>query len=179
MSIESRMEKAIEATKREWAKVRTGVATPAILDSINVDYYGTPTPINHLAKITVPEARVLMISPWERPMLSEIEKAILASNIGLNPTNDGDFIRISMPVLTADRRKELAKTVRAVAEDGKVAIRNIRRDENDAYKKEAKEAAISEDEIKKELVEIQKITDSYSAQIDVLCKAKEEDVLKV
>lgn len=177
--IESRMQKAVDTAKREWAKIRTGMATPTLLDSVNVDYYGTPTPVSHLAKISVPEPRVLAIAPWEKNMLAEIEKAILAANMGLTPTNDGDFIRITMPILTAERRQDLAKQVRAVAEDGKVAVRNIRRDENDHLKKQGKDDATSEDEVKKGLDEIQKVTDKYVAILDSLCKEKEEDVLKV
>jgi ribosome recycling factor len=177
--IKERMEKAVLATEREWAKIRTGMATPALLDSVMVDYYGTPTAVSHLAKITVPEPRMLMISPWEKPMLAEIEKAILTANLGVTPTNDGDFIRITMPILTEDRRKDLAKQVRQIAEDGKIAVRNIRRDENDKIKKTGKDDGLSEDEIKKELDGVQKTTDGFIARIDELCKKKEDDVLKV
>ena len=179
MSVAERMEKAIEATKRDWAKIRTGIATPAVLDEVMIDYYGAPTPIQHVANITVPEPRVLMIVPWEKPMLEAIEKAILMANLGFNPQNDGENIRITMPALTSERRAELAKQVRKISEDGKVAIRNIRRDENEKLKKEAKEVNMSEDDLKDELADIQKDTDSFIAKLDKLCEEKEADVLKV
>jgi ribosome recycling factor len=177
--IEDRMSKAVEATQREWTKIRTGQANPSLLDVVMVNYYGTATPVSHLAKISVPEPRVLAIAPWEKNLLAEIEKGIMAANLGLTPTNDGDFIRITMPILTQERRQDLAKQARAIAEEGKVAIRNIRRDENDSYKKSAKDSGVSEDEIKKELDTIQKITDRFIAEIDELCKKKEADILKV
>jgi ribosome recycling factor len=179
MSIEERMEKAIEATRREWAKIRTGVATPALLDGVSIEYFGAQTPISHVASIKAPEPRTLAIAPWEKDMLGEIEKAILASNLGLNPSNDGSIIRLVLPVLTQERRVELSKKVRKVSEEGKIAVRNIRRDENDKFKKEAKELGISEDEIKGELEEIQKITDGFVKNIDDLSAAKEADIMTV
>jgi ribosome recycling factor len=179
MSIEERMEKAIEATRREWAKIRTGVATPALLDGVSIEYFGAQTPISHVASIKAPEPRTLAIAPWEKDMLGEIEKAILASNLGLNPSNDGSIIRLVLPVLTQERRVELSKKVRKVSEEGKIAVRNIRRDENDKFKKEAKELGISEDEIKGELEEIQKITYGFVKNIDDLSAAKEADIMTV
>lgn len=179
MSINERMNKAIESCQREWSKVRTGNATPAILDGVNVDYYGAPTPISHVANVSIPEARVIAISPWEKEMFGPIEKAIFESNLGLTPMSDGSFIRLNLPILTSERRQELAKQARSIGEDGKVAIRNIRRDENDKLKKEGKEAGLSEDLIKDELEEIQSITDGFVKKIDELLTVKESEILKV
>ena len=178
-SVEERMEKAVENCQREWAKIRTGLATPNILDGINVDYYGTPTPILHLASVKATEPRVLSIIPWEKPMLGPIEKAIFASNLGLTPTNDGSCIRLTFPMLTGERREELTKIVRKVAEEGRVAVRNVRRDENDSLKRQAKDEDWPEDMLKGETDKVQKLTDRYIAKIDELCAAKEADVLKV
>jgi len=175
--IQAKMEKAIEATQREFSRIRAGQASPAILNDIRVDYYGTPTPISQLAKISVPEPRMLMVTPWERPLLEGIEKAILAANIGVTPMRDGGSVRISMPILTQERRQELAKSARKHAEEGRVAIRNIRRDANDALKKKEKE--LGEDQLKKQMDEIQKLTDKFTAKIDELLAAKEADILKV
>ena len=142
-----KMDKAIEATEREFAKVRAGKATPAILNDVRVDYYGTPTPISQVAKVSVPEPRMLLVTPWEKTMVDPIDKAILAANIGLTPMKDGNCIRVSLPILTTERRQELAKIVRKHAEEGRVAIRNIRRDANDAIKKNKD---LPEDEVKKQ-----------------------------
>jgi ribosome recycling factor len=171
-----KMEKAIEATEREFAKVRAGKATPAILNDVRVDYYGTPTPISQVAKVSVPEPRMLLVTPWEKTMVDPIDKAILAANIGLTPMKDGNCIRVSLPILTTERRQELAKIVRKHAEEGRVAIRNIRRDANDAIKKNKD---LPEDEVKKQQDEIQKATDKAIAQIDCLLAEKEADILKV
>ena len=171
-----KMDKAIEATEREFAKVRAGKATPAILNDVRVDYYGTPTPIAQVAKVSVPEPRMLLVTPWEKTMVDPIEKAILAANIGLTPMKDGNCIRVSLPILTTERRQELAKIVRKHAEEGRVAIRNIRRDANDAIKKNKD---LPEDEVKKQQDEIQKATDKAIAQIDALLAEKEADILKV
>ena len=171
-----KMDKAIEATEREFAKVRAGKATPAILNDVRVDYYGTPTPISQVAKISVPEPRMLLVTPWEKTMVDPIDKAILAANIGLTPMKDGNCIRVSLPILTTERRQELAKIVRKHAEEGRVAIRNIRRDANDAIKKNKD---LPEDEVKKQQDEIQKATDKAIAQIDALLAEKEADILKV
>ena len=171
-----KMDKAIEATEREFAKVRAGKATPAILNDVRVDYYGTPTPISQVAKVSVPEPRMLLVTPWEKTMVDPIDKAILAANIGLTPMKDGNCIRVSLPILTTERRQELAKIVRKHAEEGRVAIRNIRRDANDAIKKNKD---LPEDEVKKQQDEIQKATDKAIAQIDALLSEKEADILKV
>jgi len=171
-----KMNKAIEATEREFSKIRAGQASPAILNDVRIDYYGTPTPISQVAKVSVPEPRMLLVSPWEKTMVDPIEKAILAANIGLTPMKDGNCIRVSLPILTTERRQELAKIARKHAEEGRVAIRNIRRDANDALKKNKD---LPEDEVKKQQDEIQKATDKAIAQIDSLLAEKEADILKV
>ena len=171
-----KMSKAIEATEREFSKIRAGQASPAILNDVRIDYYGTPTPISQVAKVSVPEPRMLLVSPWEKTMVDPIEKAILAANIGLTPMKDGNCIRVSLPILTTERRQELAKIARKHAEEGRVAIRNIRRDANDAIKKNKD---LPEDEVKKQQDEIQKATDKAIAQIDSLLAEKEADILKV
>ncbi len=179
--VKIRMEKSIDSLIRDLAKIRTGVATPAMLDNVKVDYYGTPTPISHLANITVPEPRAILIQPFEKAMLGPIDKAILMSDLGLNPANDGNTIRLSLPILTTERRKELAKKARAVGEEGKISVRNIRRDENEHLKKEAKNDAstLSEDQINDLKEEIQKITDQYIAKLDVIIQDKEKDITEV
>ena len=171
-----KMAKAIEATEREFTKIRAGQASPAILNDIRIDYYGTPTPISQVAKVSVPEPRMLLVAPWEKQLVDLIEKAIYAANIGLTPMKDGNSIRVSLPILTTERRQELAKIARKHAEDGRVAIRNIRRDANDAIKKDKE---MPEDEAKKQQDEIQKATDKAIAKIDALLAAKEADILKV
>ncbi len=171
-----KMNKAIEATEREFSKIRAGQASPAILNDVRIDYYGTPTPISQVAKVSVPEPRMLLVSPWEKTMVDPIEKAILAANIGLTPMKDGNCIRVSLPILTTERRQELAKIARKHAEEGRVAIRNIRRDANDALKKNKE---LPEDEVKKQQDEIQKATDKAIARIDSLLAEKEADILKV
>ncbi|SHI91879.1 ribosome recycling factor [Fibrobacter sp. UWP2] len=173
---EQKMDKAIEATEREFSKIRAGQASPAILNDVRVDYYGTPTPISQVAKISVPEPRMLLVSPWEKTLVDPIDKAILAANIGVTPMKDGNCIRVTLPILTQERRQELAKVVRKHAEEGRVAIRNIRRDANDALKKNKD---LPEDEVKKQQDEIQKTTDKYIAKIDALLAEKEADLLKV
>ena len=173
---EQKMDKAIEATEREFSKIRAGQASPAILNDVRVDYYGTPTPISQVAKISVPEPRMLLVSPWEKTLVDPIYKAILAANIGVTPMKDGNCIRVTLPILTQERRQELAKVVRKHAEEGRVAIRNIRRDANDALKKNKD---LPEDEVKKQQDEIQKATDKYIAKIDALLAEKEADLLKV
>ena len=173
---EQKMDKAIEATEREFSKIRAGQASPAILNDVRVDYYGTPTPISQVAKISVPEPRMLLVSPWEKTLVDPIDKAILAANIGVTTMKDGNCIRVTLPILTQERRQELAKVVRKHAEEGRVAIRNIRRDANDALKKNKD---LPEDEVKKQQDEIQKATDKYIAKIDALLAEKEADLLKV
>jgi ribosome recycling factor len=179
MTVQERMEKAVESCAREWAKIRTGMANPAILEGINIDYYGTPTPISHVSSIKAPEPRTLAIVPWEKNMLGIIEKAILAANIGLTPNNDGSMIRINFPILTKDRREELTKVARKIAEDGKVAIRNIRRDENEKLKKSAKDETWPEDDLKMEMDDVQESTDRFIALLDKMVADKESDLMKV
>ena len=162
-----------ESLAREFGSIRAGRANPHILDKLTVDYYGSPTPIQQVANITVPEARMIQIQPWEKSMLKEIEKAILMSDIGINPTNDGTVVRLLFPELTEERRKELVKDVKKKGEAGKVAVRNIRRDGNDTFKK-LKGTEVSEDEIKDLEDELQKLTDKYIAQIEKADDAVEE-----
>ena len=176
---ETRMDKSIEALKHEFASIRTGRASVSLLDKVMVDYYGTPSPINQVANISVPEPRMILIAPWDKSMIGAIEKAILQSDLGLNPGNDGAQIRLVIPQLTEERRKEIVKVVHKKAEDAKVAIRNIRRDANDAIKKEEKANTITEDDAKDGLDQIQKLTDAKIKQIDQLKDVKEKDVLEV
>lgn len=173
------MKNAIEATKREFQAVRTGRATPSILDRIVVDYYGTSTPLNQLASISVSEARMLMVQPWDKSILSAIEKAIQKSDLGLNPVNDGTIIRLPIPQLTEERRKELVKVVKKEAEEKRVVIRNIRRDSNERIKGLEKDGQISEDDGKRGLDEIQKLTDKYIAEIERLLELKEKEIMEV
>ena len=176
---EERMNKSIESLKHEFAFIRTGRASTALLDKVMVDYYGSPTPINQVANISVPEPRMILIAPWDKSMIGAIEKAILQSDLGLNPGNDGTAIRLTIPQLTEERRKEIVKVVHKKAEDAKVAVRNIRRDANDALKKEEKAKTITEDDAKDGLDQIQKLTDKKIKQIDELKAVKEKDVLEV
>jgi|SRR5690554_4495056 ribosome recycling factor len=173
------MEEVIAATKRTFASVRTGRANPALLDRIVVSYYGTPTPLNQMASVSVPEPRLLVITPWDKGSIKDIEKAILASDLGLTPSNDGTVIRLSIPTLTEERRKELVRVVRKDAEDHRVAVRNIRRDLNDAVKKLEKNGDISEDESRRVQEEIQEQTNKFIEQIDELLKAKEKEIMEV
>ncbi len=175
----SGMEKAIEALKKEFAKVRTGRASTALLDEVRVDYYGTPTPLNQVGSLTVPEPRMIMIQPWEKNLIPEIEKAILKSDLGLNPSSDGQLIRIVIPPLTEERRKEMVKVVKRMGEDARIAIRNVRRDSNDALKKMEKEKEISEDELKRGEKDIQDLTDQYVKKVDELISSKEAEVMEV
>ena len=156
---EGRMDKTIEALKHEFASIRTGRASTALLDKVMVDYYGTPSPINQVANVTAPEPRLILVKPWEKSMIGPIEKAVLQSDLGLNPSNDGDTIRLAIPQLTEERRKELVKVVSKKAEEAKVAVRNIRRDANDALKKEEKAKTITEDDAKQGQDKIQKLTE--------------------
>lgn len=173
------MKNAIEATKREFQAVRTGRATPSILDRIVVEYYGTSTPLNQLASISVSEARMLMVQPWDKSILSAIEKAIQKSDLGLNPVNDGTIVRLPIPQLTEERRKELVKVVKKEAEEKRVVIRNIRRDSNERIKGLEKDGRISEDDGKRGLDEIQKLTDKYIAEIERLLELKEKEIMEV
>jgi ribosome recycling factor len=174
-----KMEKSLDNLLSDYTSIRAGRANPHILDKIKVDYYGTPTPIQQVANVNVPEARMIQIQPWEVSLLKEIEKAILTSDLGLNPTNDGKTIRLVFPELTEDRRKELVKEVKKKGEAAKVAIRNIRRDANDAFKKLSKSNDISEDEIKQLEDATQKLTDKYITEIDKAIEAKSKEILTV
>ena len=174
-----RMQKAIEAYQRDLATVRTGRATPAMLDRVMVNYYGSPTPINQIAGISVPEARLIVIQPWDASALKEIEKAILTSDLGINPNNDGKLIRLNFPELNEERRKELVKEIRKMGEDSKVAIRSIRRDGIDEFKTMQKNSEITEDELKMAEDNIQKITDKSIEEIDKLTDGKEKEIMTV
>lgn len=173
-----RMEKSIESLKKELKRVRTGRASLSLLDGIKVDYYGTQTPLNQMASLSVPESRLIVIQPWDVSVIKEIEKAILKSDLGLTPSSDGKLIRIAIPPLTEERRKELVKVVNKIAEEYKVAIRNIRRDGNEMVKELKKESEISEDDAFKAQDEIQKITDEYIGKIDEVQAAKEKEILE-
>ncbi|MBR3539448.1 MAG: ribosome recycling factor [Eubacterium sp.] len=173
------MQKALDNLNADYATIRAGRANPHILDKIKVDYYGTPTGMQGVANITVPDARTLMISPWEPKMVKEIEKAIMASDLGLNPNNDGKNVILHFPELTEDRRKELAKDIKKKGEAAKVAVRNIRRDANEMVKKQNKAGEISEDQQKQEEEKIQKATDKFVAEIDKMVDAKTKDIMTV
>ena len=175
---ESKMTKSFDALGRDLAAIRAGRANPHVLDKIKVDYYGTPTPLQQVGNISVPEARIIQIQPWEKKMIKEIEKAIMTSDIGINPSNDGNVIRLVFPELTEERRKDLVKEVKKKGEEGKVAIRNIRRDGNDAFKKLAK-TEVSEDEIKGLEDDLQKLTDKYVKDIDALIDSKSKEIMTV
>jgi ribosome recycling factor len=175
--IEGRMNSAIDALAREFASVRTGRASTGLLETVRVDYYGTPTPVNQMASISVPDARTLVIQPWEASQLGTIEKAIMKSDLGLTPVNDGKVIRLVMPSLTEERRKQLAKTVHKIAEDARVAIRNIRREANDKLKAMAKDKKLAEDDERRSHDQIQKTTDRFIAKVDELLKKKEQEIL--
>lgn len=175
---EDRMEKALAALKRELSTLRVGRASPAMLDRISADYYGTPTPINQLGSINTPDTRTLVIQPWDKSALAAIEKAIQKSDLGLNPVSDGSIIRIAIPPLTEERRKDLVKETKKIGEEAKVAIRNVRRDANDEIKKKEK-AEISEDESRRHQDDIQKLTDRHIAEVDKILAAKEKEIMEV
>lgn len=174
-----RMEGTIAATKQEFASIRTGRANPALLDRIQAEYYGTMTPIQQMATVSVPEPRMLVIQPWDKSSLKAIEKAILQSDLGLNPTNDGNVIRIQLPQLTEERRKDLVRVVRKAAEDHRVAVRNIRRELIDDIKALEKEGEVSEDESRRAQTKAQEMTDEFISQIDQLLQQKETEILEV
>lgn len=174
-----RMTKAIQSYTRELAAIRAGRASASLLDRITVDYYGAPTPVNQVAGITTPEARLLVIQPYDKSILGDIEKAILKSDLGLNPTNDGSVIRIAIPQLTEERRKELVKVVKKESEEAKVAIRNIRRDANDDLKKLEKNGEITEDALRGYSDDIQKLTDEHITKVDQITKDKEKEIMEV
>ena len=176
---DEKMGKTIKVLKSEFDGIRAGRANPAVLDKITADYYGVPTPINQMAAISVAEARILVIQPWDKSTLKVIEKAIQKSDLGINPTNDGSVLRIAFPQLTEDRRKELCKDVRKLAEDAKVAIRSIRRDANDKIKAMKKKNELSEDDLKDYEKEMQDLTDKYVKEIDEISKVKEKEILSI
>ena len=178
-NLKERMEKSIGAFKEKLSEIRAGRANPAILNKVKIDYYGTPTPINQVAGVSVPEARLIVIQPWDVSVLKDIEKAILASDIGLNPNNDGKVIRLAFPELTEERRKDLVKEIRKIAEEAKVSIRAIRRDGIDEAKVKQKNSEITEDELKSAETEIQKITDKYIDEIDKILADKEKEIMSV
>jgi ribosome recycling factor len=174
-----KMTKTMAAFESDLNKIRTGRASLAILDGIRVDYYGSPTPINQVATMAIPESRLITIKPWDPSIIGEIEKAVLKSELGVTPVNDGKTIRITIPKLTEERRKELVKVVRRKGEDGKVAIRNIRREANDWYRSLEKEKAISEDELHKGLEEVQKLTAEFIQRVDEILDLKEKEILEI
>ena len=178
-STKDKMEKSIQSYKRDLSSIRAGRASASLLDKISVDYYGAPTPINQMASISVPEARMLVIQPYDKTIIGDIEKAILKSDLGLNPANDGSLIRLTIPQLTEERRKELVKLVKKESENAKIVIRNIRRDGNEDLKKLEKSGDITEDELRGYTNDIQKITDEHINQIDAITKEKEQEVLEV
>lgn len=176
---EEHMKKSLQIMHQEFATVRTGRPSPALLEHIKVDYYGVPTPIPHLATITVPEPHLMVIQPYDKSIIGQIEKAIQASDLGINPSNDGSVIRLPFPPLTEERRRELVKIVRQMAEEAKIAIRNIRREINEEFKKLKNEGSISEDEYHHYLDEVQKLTDRFIEEIDKDLKVKEEEIMTV
>ncbi|GMA49008.1 ribosome-recycling factor [Alicyclobacillus contaminans] len=178
-SAEERMDKAVQVYRRDLLTVRAGRATPAMLDKITVEYYGAQMPVNQVASVTSPEPRQLVIQPWDKGMLSEIEKAIQKSDLGIHPSNDGSVIRLMIPPLTEQRRQELVKQVRKMAEDARVAVRNVRRDANDELKKMEKGGTLSEDQVRRGTDKIQALTDKYIAEVDKLTTGKEQELLEI
>lgn len=174
-----KMEKAIAALKGELSKLRTGRASPSLVEHIKVDYYGTTTPINQMAQVSIPDPKTIQIASWDQSAIPLIEKAIIAANIGLNPQVDGKLIRLNVPPLTEDRRKDIAKTVKKIGEDSKVIVRNLRRDANEKIKSDEKEKLLSEDQSKKAQEGVQKLTDTYVTEVDKLVEAKTKDVMTV
>lgn len=176
---EEKMNKTFDSLAHQYSKARTGRASASILDDIKVNYYGTPTPVKQLGNINIPEPRMIILQPWDKTTLSEIEKAILAANLGITPENDGNVIRLPFPSLTEDKRKEIVKGVKKQAEDAKVASRNVRRDFNELVKKQKKNSEITEDQEKKILDDIQKLTDKWIEKIDDLAKNKEKEIMDI
>ncbi|MBT3235143.1 MAG: ribosome recycling factor [Bdellovibrionales bacterium] len=177
--LEEEMGKAIASLKKQLSRVRTGRATASVLDGVIVDYYGVATPVSQVGQISTPEARLMQIQPYDKSMITAIERAILGANLGITPSNDGNLIRIPFPALTEDRRKERVKETKKIGEDGKIAIRNIRRDENDLVKQEEKGKNISEDDSKRFQAEVQTITDRFISEVDVIINEKEQELLTV
>lgn len=178
-NIEDRMEKAVGAYERNLSEIRAGRANPAVLNKVKIDYYGVPTPISQVAGVSVPEARLIVIQPWDASVLKDIEKAILTSDIGINPNNDGKVIRLAFPELTEERRKELVKDIKKMAEEAKVAVRSVRRDGIDEFKTKQRNSEITEDDLKVAESEIQKLTDAKIADIDSILEKKEKEVMSV
>lgn len=176
---EEKMKKVIEATKRNFGTIRTGRARPSLLDNIKVEYYGTPTPLNQMAQISAPEPRLLTIKPWDKTVLSDIEKAIMKSDLGINPNSDGEIIRLNIPQLTEERRKDLFKLVKKKAEEERVSVRNIRREANEELKLYKEEGEISEDMMYRSLDDVQKLTDDYIKKVDQLLEEKEAEIMEV
>jgi len=179
IDIETRMKKTISVLKQELSKIRTGRANASLLDHVRVSYYGSDVPLNQVANLSVPEPRTIVISPWEKPMLQQLEKAILASDLGLTPGNDGEVIRLTMPELTEDRRREFVRQVKQIGEKARVAIRNVRRDANDEVKKQLKDEGLSEDESKRMQEQVQHLTDRYVTEVEQVVERKEQDILTV
>lgn len=179
MELEDSMEKSVSSLKHNLSKVRTGRASANVLNGVSVDYYGSPTPVAQVGNISTPEARLLQIQPFDKTMISDIERAILGANLGLTPSNDGNLIRIPFPALTEERRKEQVKDIKKYGEDAKIGIRNARRDQNEVVKKAEKAKEISEDDSKKFQEQIQKVTDKYVAKVDEVMEAKEKEILAV
>lgn len=177
--VSEHMDKSIEAMKRDFASLRSGKVSTSIVENIKVDYYGNPTPLNQVGSVIAQDATTISITPWEKPMVKDIEKAIQEANIGINPNNNGESVKLFFPPMTVEQRQEIAKNAKSMGEKAKVAIRNVRKDGNDKIKKSEKELSISEDEIKKALDKVQKLTDDHIAKIDELTKKKEEEILKV
>ncbi|MBT4286819.1 MAG: ribosome recycling factor [Deltaproteobacteria bacterium] len=177
--IEKKMSRALEILEQDFQKVRTGRANPAILDGINVDYYGTPTPLSQVGNITVPDPQMIVITPWEKKMLADIEKEILKSDLGMTPQNDGNIIRLPIPALTEERRKEMVKQIKKMGEDAKISIRNVRRDGNDKLKKMEKAKEISQDDLKLYTTKIQEVTDKFVGESDKVMAAKETELMSV
>jgi ribosome recycling factor len=176
---EQRMKKCIESLKKDFARIRTGRASATLLDGISVEYYGSPMPVNQVAAISIPDARMIMIQPWEKNMLAPIEKAIQTSDLGLNPMNDGNIIRLPIPALSEERRKDLFKHCKKISEDNKVGVRNVRRDSNEQLKESEKTKKITQDELKKGQDEIQKLTDRYIKSVDDLLVIKEKEIMEL
>ncbi len=177
--LEEKMKKTVDLLVKEYSTLRAGRATPALLEKVFVDYYGTPTPVNQVATISVPEPRLLVIQPWDKSLVPLIEKAILKSDLGITPNSDGSIIRLAIPSLTQEKRKDLVKVIHKKAEEARVAVRNLRRDGNEQVKAEEKAGKTSEDEVKRTLDEIQKITDKYIKKIDQIAEAKEKEIMEL
>lgn len=179
LDAEERMEKAVVSLEKDFAKLRTGRATTALVDGIKADYYGAPTPISQMASVAVPDSRTITIQPWDKGAMGAVEKAILKSDLGLTPVNDGKIIRIAIPPLTEERRRDLVKVARKYGEDAKVAVRNVRRDANEALKKAEKNKEITEDELKRATDDVQKLTDKYVGEVDARCQSKEKEIMEI